>query len=266
MSKNFMQSTAELCFADRDLLPSYCRKPEARTSYRSNPDTNEAQRFYRAEDDLTYLYSADTRQEYEGYGDDDDDLFDEPEEGLEEHLARVWGDVDAEEFGQDSEPLHRMHASERRYSRKCLVDAPLTESDVRREIERLQLTDWNRYPYYRLRELALWNLSKSPRKIEKTKTWTETVFVPARLPQEPVDPEDRQFCQESRRAARERSLRGYMKKGDKCGRKLRKRYTRESFCRSLTEDRDSFQARRLEQLYKELRSEWPRLARRLSAA
>jgi len=169
MSKNFMQSTAELCFADRDFLPSYCRTPERRTSYRSNPDTDEAQRYFGAENDFEYLISAETRQDEDFDFDSDDDLFDEAEEGLEEHLVGAWAKLDVDESDEDK-PLH-----------------PVREVMVK---------EWNQ----RCRRF-----------------FTITKFIPARPPQEPVDPEDAEVRRHSRVEARELSDR-FMDRGMRRGR------------------------------------------------
>jgi hypothetical protein len=86
----FFESTTELRFCDRDLLPSFMRGPEReRRPY--GADAAETQRYFAAEDDLEYLVSADSRQ--------DEDAAD----SLAEVLCGAWAELDADGDGLDSD-------------------------------------------------------------------------------------------------------------------------------------------------------------------
>jgi hypothetical protein len=198
MSRNFMQSTAELCFADRDFLPSYCRAPERRESYRSNPDTDEAQRYFGAENDFDYLCSAETRQDDEGFDFGPDDLCDD----VEEAIMGPWAELDADE-AEYEQPLHEMRCVLR--SVPCVPSRDEIECALMRMDPRLSSWYYRRWTNPRH---PLWGTAvREASRLMGTRV-VET-YVPARPPQEPIDPEDAAIRRQSRVEAREAINRSY---------------------------------------------------------
>ncbi len=204
MSKNFMQSTSELCFADRDFLPSYCQAPVRRPSNRSNPDADEVQRFFGAEDDFGYLLSADSRQDIEDELDEDDDTIDD-DTGLEELLVGAWAELDADEREEDR-PLHPVRKVTLRKPRQPTREE--IEFEMRwlrpRNVALLTMAEWDA-----LEQRATELCKEHNRRYGYVETITK--FVPDRPPLEPIDPEEAALRRASRREASEAISRSYGK-------------------------------------------------------
>ncbi len=267
-----MQSTAELCFADPDFLPSYCRKPERQESYRSNPDTDEAQRFFGSDDDLVYLHTAATRQDV--HPDDLEDLgltseddldcewVDDDEPSAEELIAEYYRDHPG-----DTEPLRpvlrqrqqivtRHHFVPMKVTDK-MVEARVTE--LRKALEEAkpeecEVTDQE----LALRIQARCELSREleNRTVRVAKKTVKQVLVGNKPRREPVDAEEAAIRRRSRSEVREvidRSYRHYEHarggnskppRADECRETLR--------CVELA-DRDSLDERRMSRLFSEIK-------------
>ncbi|MFA5186078.1 MAG: hypothetical protein WC551_06320 [Patescibacteria group bacterium] len=257
MANRFMQSTAELCFADRDLLPSYCRKPEVRESYRSNPDTDEAQRYFGSDDDLTYLYSAESRQEYEDRY-DDDDLFDDADEGLEEHIICAFADTDDDDVTCDAEQVNceELHPM-REVTRKVPVIP--THEEVMAELRKIWPSPGACLPMPEASSLMALATARAKERNKRNRRFNLiTKLVPVRPSLEPIDPEEKALHRQSKVEANEATVRSYNRDERARGGNSKPRRIHDNRqtmrCAELAE-RDSLDAHRLDKLFSEIAAE-----------